>query len=314
MPPSSTMRAVRLHAYGPPGNLVVESVPRPQAQAGQVLVRVHAAGVNPIDWKIRSGMLQAFMPLPLPWTPGADLAGVVEAVGPGVTAFQPGQEVYGRGSGTYAEYAVAPAVVLAPKPRNLTFDQAAAIPIGALTAWLGLFDTGGLEAGQRLLVRGAAGGVGNYAVQLGRWKGAHVVGMASAGNLEFVRSLGAETVVDYNATPIDAIARDVDVALDTVGGPEQEQLLSVLKPGGVLVTVAGPPPEERAKALGVRATGAARRDDVADLLRRIAELVESGAITAQVGPVFPLEQASAAHALSETGHGRGRIVLHVADA
>jgi NADPH:quinone reductase-like Zn-dependent oxidoreductase len=150
----NTMRAARFHAYGPPDELVVDTVPRPEPQEGEVLVQVHAAGVNPIDWKFRAGYLKDFMPLALPYTPGIDLAGIVEGVGPGVTTFQRGQAVFGRGAGTYAEYAVAPAGNLAPKPSNLTFDQAATVPVGGVTAWLGLFDVAGLQSGQRLLVHG----------------------------------------------------------------------------------------------------------------------------------------------------------------
>ena len=307
----NAMRAVRFHDYGPPENLVVERVPRPEPKAGEVLVRVHAAGVNPVDWKIRKGLLKSNMPVSLPSTPGADLAGIVEAVGPGVTAFQKGQAVFGRATGSYAEYAIAPAGSLAPKPRDLTFDQAASIPIGACTAWKAIFDVGGLQAGQRLLVHGAAGGVGSFAVQFGRWKGAHVMGTASASNIEFVRSLGAETVIDYNATPFESVVHDVDVVLDTVGGAVQDRSWQVLRQGGILVETAGPAPEETAKKFGVRASNV-QSNVTTDLLKQISDLIESGALVPETGRIFSLEEASKAHALSETGHGRGRIVLHIA--
>jgi NADPH:quinone reductase-like Zn-dependent oxidoreductase len=211
--PGNMMRAARFHEYGPAQNLVIEEVPRPEPQAGEVLVRVHAAGVNPVDWKIRRGYLKDFMPVPLPFTPGLDLAGIVAAVGPDVTTVQPGQAVFGRGSGAYAEYAIAPANALAPKPHALSFDQAATIPVGASTAWAAIFDVAGLQAGQRLLVHGAAGGVGLYAVQFGRWAGAEVIGTASAGNVEFVRSLGAQTVVDYT-TPFESVGAPSGASLD----------------------------------------------------------------------------------------------------
>src|SRR2546421_10605240 len=228
--PGNMMRAARFHAYGPPENLVIEEVPRPEPQAGEVLVRVHAAGVNPGDWKIRRGYLKAFMPVPLPFPPGLDLAGTVAAVGPDVTTVQPGQAVFGRGSGAYAEYAIALANALAPKPHALSFDQAATIPVGASTAWAGLFDVGGLQAGQRLLVHRAAGGGGLYAVQFGRGTGAEGIGTASARNVAFVRSLGAQTVIDYTATPFETVVRDVDVVLDTIGGATQERSWQGVQP------------------------------------------------------------------------------------
>lgn len=303
------MRAVRFHTYGAPEELIVEEVARPTPQQGQVLVRVQAVGVNPVDWKIRKGDLRAFMPVSLPHIPGNELAGVVAAVGPGVTGFAAGQRVFGRASNTYAEYALAQAEALATIPDALTFDQAATIPVGGGTAWVGIFEAGGLQAGQHLLVLGAAGGVGSYAVQFGRWKGAHVSGTTSAANLDYVRSLGAEQAIDYNATRLEQVVHDVDVVLDTVGGAAQEQALHVLKPGGVLVAVAGMAPEEQAAAHGVRT--ARVQITSGDYLRQIAELVASGTVVAPVGTLFTLEQAVAAHARSETGHGRGRILLRL---
>ncbi len=309
---SNSMRAVRFHDYGPPEVLVVEQVSRPEPKEGEVLVRVHAAGVNPVDWKLRQGFMRNFRPLTFPATPGIELAGTVEAIGAGVTAFSLGQAVYGNGSGAYAEYAIAAADGLAVMPHTLTFDQAATVSVGARTAWNALFDAADLQPGQRLLVQGAAGGVGLYGVQLGRWKGAHVAGTASATNIDFVRSLGAETVVDYTATPVEDAVRDVDAVLDTVGGPGTEGLLHTLKAGGIIVSIAGPVPEEAAKQRGVRVGRAARPESMAVLLRQITALIEAGTVTPVVGKIFPLEAASQAHALSETGHGRGRIVLHIA--
>jgi NADPH:quinone reductase-like Zn-dependent oxidoreductase len=312
---TKTMRAVRYHEYGSADQLVVDEVPRPEPKDGEVLVRVYAAGVNPVDWKFRSGAYQQYVPLTLPYTPGIDLAGVVAMVGPGVTELKEGDEVYGRGSGTNAEYAVAPVINLAPKPRNLDWVQAAAVPLGALTAWTGIVDAGGLQAGQRLLVHAAAGGVGNFAVQLGRWKGAHIIGTASARNVEFVRSLGAETVVDYTATRFEDVIRDVDVVLDNLGGEVQARSWPVLKPGGILVGVAGlvPEAEERAEQLGVRTAVVSIPPDTRETLRRITGLIESGEVKPELGPVFSLDGVRQAHSLSESGHGRGRIVLHVTE-
>ena len=222
--PDNTMRTVHFYAYGGPDQLVMEYVSRPELQAGEVLVRVYAAGVNPIDWKIRKGFFKDIRPVPLPFTPGSELAGTVEALGPSVTAFEIGQAVYGRGAkGAYADYAVVPADSLAYKPRNISFDQAASVPVGANTAWMALFSLADLQAGQQVLVHGAAGGVGNYAVQLARWRGAHVIGTSSFNNLEFVRTLGAEIVIDYNTTTFEQVAHDVDLVVDPIGGQTQDR-------------------------------------------------------------------------------------------
>jgi NADPH:quinone reductase-like Zn-dependent oxidoreductase len=306
--PEPTMRAVRYYEFGGPDVLKVEQVPRPTPGQGEVLVRVHAAGVNPADWKMRRGMMK----VPIPRTAGVDFAGVVETLGPGVTGLQPGQAVYGFGQGTYADYAIASSSGIAPKPSNLSFDQAAAVPVGVRAAWASIFDTANLQSGQTLLVLGAAGGVGLFAVQLGVWKGARVIGTASATNVEYVRSLGAEAV-DYTRSPLEEAIRDVDVVLDTVGGDLTTKALATLKRGGILVTIAGPVPEDQAAALGVRAARVGRRESDAGLFQEVAQLIEAGKVTPVVQRVFPLEQASDAQALSEKGHGRGRIVLHVAD-
>ncbi|MFN2569856.1 MAG: NADP-dependent oxidoreductase [Candidatus Dormibacteria bacterium] len=306
----TTMRAARFHEYGPPEVLVVDEVPVPRPAEGQVLVRVHAAGVNPIDWKIRRGLLKDFMPLRLPHTPGADLSGTVEQLGPGVSGFDISEAVYGRGEETYAEYALAGAGTLAPKPRSLSFVEAASVPIGSGTAWATLVDAAHVEAGQTVLVHGAAGGVGMYVVQLARWKELHVIGTASSANIDFVRSLGAETVIDYSASSFEEIAHDVDAVIDTVGGDVQERSLAVIKPGGIFVTIAGSANEDAARKRGVRAVSISAEFS-RERLEVIASLIDSGAVTTQVQAAFPLPEAPRAHALSETGHGRGRIVLEL---
>jgi NADPH:quinone reductase-like Zn-dependent oxidoreductase len=308
-----TMQATRLHEYGPPDVLVVDQVPRPEPKEREVLVRVQAAGVNPIDWKLRAGYLKEFMPVELPYTPGFDLAGTVESVGPGVTGFTPGEAVFGRGSGTYAEYAVAPSTALTPKPDNITFDEAATIAIGGVTAWVGLFDAADLQSGQRLLVQGAAGGTGSFAVQFAHWKSAYVIATASSGNIEFVRALGADEVIDYTTTSVEETASGVDVVLDTVGGEVMDRSWSALKPNGILVEVAGMPNEDAARQHGVRTSGVQAPPDISGILRQIADLIQSGTIRTEVGAVFPLDKAAQAQERSETGHGRGRIVLHIAD-
>src|SRR5215472_8478444 len=214
-----TMRVIHVYRYGGPEQLKLEEKPRPEPSPGEVLLRVHAAGVNPIDWKIRQGLMKDFQPVTFPYTPGIEVAGVVEAVGPGVTAFQIGQAVIGRcASGAYAEYLTISAEAVALKPQSLRFAEAASVPVGLMTAWRALFEHGGLIAGQRVLIVGAAGGVGLFAVQLAKWKGAQVIGTTSKANLAFVRSLGADTVVDYTTTPVESVIQDVDLVLDGVGG------------------------------------------------------------------------------------------------
>jgi NADPH:quinone reductase-like Zn-dependent oxidoreductase len=309
-----TMQAILYNDYGGPEQLVLVPVPRPEVRPGTVLVRVKAAGVNPWDWKMRSGMYRQFMPAQFPVTPGIELAGVVEEIGAGVTDLQKGQAVYGTGQATNAEYAVVPAAALALKPSSISFDQAAAVPVGALTAWRA-FEKADLKPGQRVLVLGAAGGVGIFVVQLARWKQARVIGTASANNHDYVRSLGAESVVDYQTHPVETAVHDIDLVIDTVGGDTGVRSLQTLRSGGQYITVAGQPPEEEAKKRGLKADGVGMSDPAGDgaKLREISNLIESSKIKVQVTNVFALADAKRAHALGETGHGRGRIVLHVAD-
>jgi len=310
---TQTMRAVRFHEYGPPSVLVVDTVDRPEPKAGEVLIRVQFAGVNPIDWKLRAGLVQRYMPIPLPATPGLDVAGTVEAVGEGVTGFAAGDSVFGRGTATYAEFAVAPAATIAHVPDGVSFEQAATLHVGGVTAWLALFDSAHLEAGQRLLVQGGAGGVGSMAVQLGHWKGAYVIATASAANLDFLRSIGADEVIDYTTTNVKDAVHDVDVVVDTVGGEVTADSWSVLKPGGILVSVAGMADAETAAARGVRAEAVARSTETRPILEELGKLVASGDLKPEIQQVFPFEQAAQAQAASETGHGRGRILLQVAE-
>ena len=305
------MNAIQVHDYGDANQLKLEQIAQPDPQEGEVLVRVHAAGVNPVDWKFRSGMLKNFVPLALPYVPGLDLAGVVEKVGAGVTGFQPGQEVFGRSpNGTYAEYSIAPANTLAPKPKTLSFDEAATIPVGATTAWQGIFNYGNLQRGQRVLILGGSGGVGLFAVQFARWKGAYVISTTSTNNVDFVRSLGAEIVIDYTKTSVEKEVHDVDLVFDTVGGSALTGVLLALKRGGTLVTIAGQPDEAKARALGVNIARFSAQVNT-ELLNTFAQLIDNDQIKPFVGATFSLSEASKAHALSESGHGRGRIVIHI---
>ncbi len=309
--PTQTISAIQVYAYGNADQLKLEQIARPEPQAGEVLVRVHAAGVNPVDWKIRSGAMKDFIQQKFPYVPGADLAGVIEEVGSSVTAFQVGQEVFGRSSqGSYTQYGLAPATSLALKPKSLSFEEAATIPVGATTAWQGLFDHGNLQAGQRVLVLGGAGGVGLFAVQFARWKGAHVISTASTRNVDFVRSLGAETVVDYTKTSVVDEVHDVDLVFDTVGSSALNGVWPTLKRGGTLITIAGQPDEARAKELDVHA-GRFSAQVSSELLSTFTQLIDEGHVKTIVGTTFPLSEAVQAQELSQSGHGRGRIVLQV---
>jgi NADPH:quinone reductase-like Zn-dependent oxidoreductase len=306
------IKAIQVHDYGNADQLKLEQIPQPQPQEGEVLVRVYAAGVNPVDWKLRSGLMKAFRPSTFPYVPGADLAGIVEKVGPGVTVFQPGQAVFGRSSnGSYAEYAIAPANALALKPKSLSYHEAATIPVGATTAWQALFDHGNLQPGQRVLILGGAGGVGLYGVQFARWKGAHVIATASTSNVDFVRSLGAETVIDYTKTRVEDEVHDVDLVFDTVGGHALPTAWPALKRAGTLVSIAGQPDEAKARELGVHTVRFSAQVN-SELLQTFAQLIDEGQVKAVVGAVFQLSEAGKAQELSQGGHGCGRIILHIA--
>ena len=286
---NTTMKAIQAYDYGRPEVLVLEQAPRPEPNADQVLIQLKAAGVNPADWKYRSGAFKQFVTLTFPWTPGMEGSGIVEAVGANVTSLKKGDEVYGIVAGRYAEYALALENELQLKPANLTFEQAAALPIGVLTAWGAVIDTANVQAEQRVLVHGAAGGVGAYAVQLGRWKGAYVTGTALAGNLEFVKSLGAEDVIDYTATRFETLLKDLDVVIDTVGGDLPERSFQVIRPGGTFVTIAARLAEDAGKTINIRAVSAGRAP--AATLKQVNELIDAKQLKPVVGPVFPLADA-----------------------
>jgi NADPH:quinone reductase-like Zn-dependent oxidoreductase len=309
------MKAVRVHEYGAPEVLRYEDAPRPVAGPGEVLVRIHAAAINPVDWKVRAGHVKGWLNYTLPMIPGWDFSGVVEAVGSDAGPWKSGHEVYGRPDisrdGAYAEYIAVRASEVAFKPKSIDHTHAAAIPLTALTAWQSLFDTANLRAGQRVLIHAAAGGVGSFAVQLAKWKGAWVAGTASGRNQEFLRELGVDQPVNYETTRFEEVVRDVDVVLDTMAGETRDRSWRTLKPGGILVSLLGAPPVEEAAAHGVRASGGLVQPNVVQLTE-IAGLVDSGKLKVFVDAVFPLAQADKAQELSETGHLRGKIVLRVA--
>lgn len=309
-----TMKAVRIHAYGGLEALAYEDAPIPTPGPGGVLVKVHAAGVNPVDWKIRAGYLQQYIPHTFPLIPGWEFSGEVEAVGEGVTAFRAGDGVLALAplthNGAYAEYVVVDQGLLAPKPKGLDHAKAAALPLAGLTAWNALFEYGELKAGQTVLIHGGAGGVGVYAIQLAKGKGARVIATASGRNQGLLKELGADVAIDYAATPFENVARDVDLVLDTQGGEVLERSWQVLKRGGILASlVAAPPSEEKAKAFGVRARYAGNRPNT-PVLRELADLMAAGKLHALV-ETLPLQEARRAQEAIQGNHTRGKLVLKV---
>src|SRR6266496_6711088 len=311
------MKAVRLHGRGGPDHLVYEDSPQPHAGVGEVLVRVYATGViaNELKWDV-TYQTKAGNPRALP-IPGRDFSGVVEAVGHGVTTLAPGSEVYAMldycCDGAEAEFTIALPNELAPKPGTLDHVQAAAVPLSALTAWQGLFEHARLAAGQTILIHGAAGGVGVFAVQLARWAGAQVIATASARNRDFLRELGANEIIDYTTTRFEEVVKRVDLVFDLVGGDTLVRSWQVVKPGGVLVSVVSPRPSfAEAKAHGVRPVWFIVEPNRQQLIQ-IGALIDAGQVRPIIETILPLSQASQAYEQGARGHTRGKIVLRVVD-
>jgi NADPH:quinone reductase-like Zn-dependent oxidoreductase len=294
----ATMKAVRAYGWGGAAVLRFEDAPLPSPAEGEVLVRVRAASVNPADWRVRAGVI-----------PGRDVSGVVEAVGSGVTRFAQGDAVFGYAAGAYAQYAVAKEAELAHKPLVVDHIAAAATPLAALTAWQALFEVARLEEGQHLLIHGAAGGVGSFAVQLAKWKGARIAGTASSRNQVFLMGLGVDQPIDHVRQRFEDLVGPVDVVLDTVGGDAQRSW-NVLRKGGVLVSIVTPPSTEEAHRHEATAATFASHPD-GNQLARIAQLIDYGFVRPAVETVLPLSQAKRAQEMSEAGHVRGKIVLSV---
>jgi NADPH:quinone reductase-like Zn-dependent oxidoreductase len=305
------MKAVRIHEFGGPEVLKYEDVPEPQPGTGEIRIRIIAAGVNPMDWKIRKGLVGE---MPLPMTMGLDVAGVVD-VGQGGAIFQPGEEVFAKvsmGQGGYAEYTVVNSMQVAKKPRSIGFIESAAIPTAGLAAWQSLFDIAGLKKGQSVLIHGAAGGVGSFAVQFAKWKGAYVIGTASGKNEQFLKSIGADEFIDYKNQRFEDVAGNLDVVLDTIGGDTFERSWRVLKPGGFLVSTVASIPEGDPEKYGVRAKTLMTRSD-GEELAQIANVIDEQQVKPVVTTVLPLSEAQKAHEMSESRHTRGKIVLRVAE-
>lgn len=309
----SHARAVRIERFGGPEVIDLADIAVPSLAAGELLVRTAVASVNPVDWKIAEGQYPPLGEDKLPIVLGRDLSGTVVAAGEGTDA-KIGNRVCAfidtdRG-------AQSTLVVLKPGeavavPEGVSFEDAGAIPLAAMTAWQGLFDHGGLEAGQSVLIHGGAGGVGHIAVQLAKWKGAHVIATASGKDLDFVRSLGADQVVDYKAERFEDVAHDIDMVYDTQGGETQDRSFGVLRKGGILVSTLDPN-EDKAKAMGVRTVPRWHASPDAAALQQVIDLMAAGTVTVTIAKTFPLEAIREAQAFAQHEHPRGKVILTVA--
>lgn len=317
------MKAIRINEFGGTEVLKLEEVARPVPAADEILVKIYASGINPTDWGIRKGGNDFLRPLlKLPLIPGWDAAGIVEETGSDVTAFKKGDAVYGvpnfPGNGSYAEYCAAKASQFALKPESISFNEAAAVPLAGLTAWTAIFEHGKLKAGQRILIQGASGGVGSFAVQFAKARGAYVIGTASAGNLDYLKQLGADEVIDYKNQSFEDVVQDLDVVFDASplrDNGERLKSVAVLKEGGILVSanIDLPFSEEvlaalaKKRAKGELAANQARSEWLAEM----GGLINEGKVKVYVSKVFPLEQVAEAHRESETWHVQGKLVLEV---
>ena len=304
------MKAIEIHSFGGPEVLQLEEIPVPQIADDEALVRVYASGVNPVDYKLREGASKR----PLPFIPGWDLSGVIEETGANVRNFKKGDAVYTRPDvkrdGTYAEYVAVKADELAYKPSSVDHVTAAAIPLAGLTAWQCLFTYGRLEQGQKVLIHGGSGGVGTFAIQFAKWKGAYVMTTASQHNHDFLKELGADEVIDYHTPGYEDTISSVNLVLDTIGGDTQKNSLKYIMPGGTLVTTLKPENKDLFEEKGVRITGMYTQTNPDDLAA-IAKLVDEGKVRPIIAEVLPLAQAAKAQEMIEGHHVRGKIVLKV---
>jgi alcohol dehydrogenase len=310
------MKAAQISSYGAKDVLnTVNDAPKPQIETGQALIEVHAAGVNPFDWKLREGYMKEFIPLNFPAILGGDFAGVVAEVGEGVSGLNVGDEVYGSanaagGQGSYAEFTPVKADQIALKPKSVDFTVAAALPLAATSAYQALVEHANLMSNQKVLIHGGAGGIGTFAIQLAKHIGAFVTTTASSEDLDYVKDLGAEDVIDYKSQKFEEILKDIDVVFDTVGGDTYKKSFKVLKQGGVIVSMTEQPDESLVNQYKVKAIAQQSRATTSRL-KEIAKLVDEGAIKVNVDKVFPLDQAFEALAYLQEGQHRGKVVIQV---
>jgi NADPH:quinone reductase-like Zn-dependent oxidoreductase len=309
---AATMKAIVLHQSGGPEVLKYEDAPRPQPKDDEILIRVMAAGVNPVDVFIREGRGNQF-----PLIPGMDVAGVIEKAGNKVTKFKRGDAVYAYLSfeeqGGYAEFAVTKQDHAALKPKSIDFEHAAAVPLAATTAWQALIEKAGLRAGQTVLIHGGSGGVGTFAVQIAKARGANVIATASTANQDLLKQLGGDQPIDYTTTKFEDVVKDVDVVLNAVRGDTLARSYGVVKKGGIIVSITGPPDPTELEKHGIRGTGLSAHPD-AKVLEELAKFIDAGKITPIVSAVMPLVDVAKAHQQIASRHTRGKIVLKVAEA
>jgi NADPH:quinone reductase-like Zn-dependent oxidoreductase len=306
------MKAARIHSFGNSEKVKIEDVPIPKLRKGTALVRVRAAGVNPVDWMEREKIYNPRGTDRLPLTLGQDFAGVIERIAPGSrTSLRKGDAVFGSSWGSFAEYAVVPLKDLVRKPRRISFVTAASLPLTAMTAWQLVIDTTRPSPKKVFLIHGASGGVGSLAVQLAKWKGAHVVATASRPSFRYLERIGVDVLIDYKKERFEKKVTGVDVVIDPIGGDTQRRSWGVLKKGGMLVNLIGELDRAAARKAGVRAVDFAMRYDTDDL-RRVAELIERGIVRPHISKVMPLSRARTALDLNEEGRSHGKIVLKVA--
>jgi NADPH:quinone reductase-like Zn-dependent oxidoreductase len=308
------MQAIRIHEFGGPQVMMEEHVERPQPGPEEVLVRVVAASVNPVDYKTREGKYSAVTADDLPITLGRDLSGVVESVGVRAGTIRPGDAIFallGRDRGSHAEYVVVRVTELAPKPQNLSHVQAASVPLAALTAWQGLIDHGDLRPRQRVLIHGAAGGVGHFAVQIAKAKGAWVAATCAKDDMDFVRELGADQVIDYQNRKFEDEVKDIHLVFDLAGGETQDRSFAVLKNGGALISTLKEPDQDKAREKEIRAQRYMTRPDFAELAE-IGGLLLAEKIKPHIAATFPLAEAARAENLLAKGHIQGKVVLTIA--
>jgi NADPH:quinone reductase-like Zn-dependent oxidoreductase len=305
------MKAVRIHEFGGPEKVRLEDIPIPKVTRGKALVRIRAAGVNPVDWAVREQIYNPKGADRVPLTLGQDFAGLIEKIGAGSkTPLREGDEVFGEVFGSFAEFALVPLKHLVKKPASLDWKIAAALPMPALTAWQAIVDTAGARPGMRFLIHGASGGVGSFAAQFARWKGAEVAATASEASAAWLRSLGVDPVIDYQRERFEEKVREVDVVLDPLGGETQARSFGVLKRGGMLINLIEDIDEDAAKKAGVRTVDFGMEYDVEDL-EQIAALVAQGLIEPHISKVLPLDQARQALDLNQQGKSHGKVVLEV---
>lgn len=308
------MKAAIIEGYGNADQLKLVDQPMPELRENDVLIEVYATSINPVDWKIRGGHLQEMLQYEFPLILGFDVAGVVVETGSGVKRFQKGDKVFSRPditrNGAYAEYIAVDESEVVKKPENLSYREAAAVPLAALTAWQSLFDFSGMKEGSKVLIHAGSGGVGHLAIQIAKHAGAHVATTCSTRNVDWVQRLGADEVIDYTRQNFDEVLQDYDIVFDTVGGEIQERSYSVLKKGGTLVSIVNTPDEEKAKSQGYR-SGFVFVQSNGEQLGRIGNLLEQGILKPVIDEVIPLDEIHKALEKSEEGHVRGKIVIEV---